>query len=445
MGTVKMMNIKESKTGNPSLHLKNSIEYVLNPDKCESGRWVGGTAGTTADEIYQNMIATKELFGKLTNEKQNRRQGYHFVFTFAPGETDEQGCFEMAEELCEKMLPNLQYVIAVHNDKNHMHAHIVFNSVDLDGNMCHFKTGDDGDWRKTIQPLANKIAKDHGCSEINLWSNNPTKGKEKWQRNTAGFNRYELIRQDIDKAIALSSSYDEVLSCLRDNDYTIREGSSKKYGSYLTFNPLWDAQRTRNYRLGPGYSVEDIIRRVKYKESDKKVQQAIVLMKHPSQRLLYTKWKDRPKVVRDIYRRNISLMMEWSNHSFKPFPDSYKIKKQMLELQQMIEEFNYLEEHKYDDPAEAIDRRAYCSMQAERLIKERKKLYYEQKSKGANHYHEIKELNEKIKKYKHESKLIDYSLKRSEKMKEDLPQVERGKDQDRKEKMADRQSNQSVS
>ena len=56
-------------------HLSNSIRYIMNPKKTEDGKWIGGNAGVTSDEVYQMMMDTKMDWDKLEG-----RQGYHLPY-----------------------------------------------------------------------------------------------------------------------------------------------------------------------------------------------------------------------------------------------------------------------------------------------------------------------------------------------------------------------------
>ena len=121
MATTILKNLKEAKNRKPSAHLHNAINYIMNPEKTEKGLWISSNCGITSQEIYDAMMTTKNEFNKTWG-----RQGYHFVISFKPGEADEQTCFNVAKEFCEKYLgQGYEYVFAVHNDHAHMHAHIV--------------------------------------------------------------------------------------------------------------------------------------------------------------------------------------------------------------------------------------------------------------------------------------------------------------------------------
>lgn len=132
----------------------------MNPKKIGNGLWVGSNCGSTCSEIYNAMTTTK-----LDFEKVNGCQDYHFVLSFPPGEADEATAFDVAKEFCEEYFGNsTDYVFAVHNDHDHMHAHIVFNSVNrITGYKYRYENGD---WARYIQPITDRIAKKHGLSEL---------------------------------------------------------------------------------------------------------------------------------------------------------------------------------------------------------------------------------------------------------------------------------------
>ena len=111
--------------GRPAEHLKNAIRYILNPRKTEQGLWVGGNVGREYETVLQAMLDTKREWQKLSG-----RQGYHFKISFKPGETDEKTAFQLVRDFCEQYLgDDYDYCFAIHNDKPHLHGHIIFNSV----------------------------------------------------------------------------------------------------------------------------------------------------------------------------------------------------------------------------------------------------------------------------------------------------------------------------
>ena len=106
------------------------------------------------------MIQTKEMFGKTGG-----RQGYHFVISLEPEEGNEEQMLEIIRRFAEEFLGGeYEAVYAVHNDKNHLHGHLVFNSVNMvTGRKYDYKKGD---WKDIIQPITNRLCEEYGLSIV---------------------------------------------------------------------------------------------------------------------------------------------------------------------------------------------------------------------------------------------------------------------------------------
>lgn len=117
-----MAIIKAAQSG---ASLKRIINYVTQPKKTEEHLMAG--IDCDPQNAYDDMMLTKELFHKT-----NGRQYKHFIYSFPPGEaiTPEQ-VLENAQRLVTETpaLQGYQALIAVHQDRKHIHAHIVVNSV----------------------------------------------------------------------------------------------------------------------------------------------------------------------------------------------------------------------------------------------------------------------------------------------------------------------------
>ena len=85
------------------------------------------------------------------------------MISFVPGEATEEQAFDIVGRFAKEYLGDkYEAVYAVHNDKEHMHGHIVFNSVS-------FETGAKydylkGEWKRRMQPLTNKLCAEHGLN-----------------------------------------------------------------------------------------------------------------------------------------------------------------------------------------------------------------------------------------------------------------------------------------
>lgn len=264
MAVTRLLHLKQSEKSFPSGSLWRCIHYIFNREKTEDGLWTGGNCGSSAGEIYHSMMETKQCWNKMDG-----RQGYHFIVSFEKGETDEETAYQVLKEWCgEYFKDNYEYAFAIHNDKEHMHGHIVFNSVSrTSGYKYRYEKGD---WEKLIQPVTDRVCERHGLHPLTY--EKPRVGKDYAEHMAEKEGRQtwkKIIRKDLDYAISRSGSYEEVLDFLRRMDYRIRSGTSEKHGAYLTLHPPGAERGRRTYQLGRGYGIDDIRYRVAHPEEEK--------------------------------------------------------------------------------------------------------------------------------------------------------------------------------
>nr|WP_294490305.1 relaxase/mobilization nuclease domain-containing protein [uncultured Anaerosporobacter sp.] len=157
MAITKILYIDGVDQGNPAKHLKQALNYIQNPDKTEE-RVLVGSINCLPETAFEQMMETKQIFGKM-----DKRQGYHIIISFLPGEATEEQAFEITRRFAEEFLgEQYEVVYSVHTDKEHKHGHIVWNSVDMQtGRKYEYKKGD---WKYKIQPITNKLCKEYGLS-----------------------------------------------------------------------------------------------------------------------------------------------------------------------------------------------------------------------------------------------------------------------------------------
>lgn len=256
MAVTKLMHMKECKSGPSGKHLQNAIRYILNEDKTEHFLYVNANCGSDEKEIYEQMKVTKQRFGK-----EKGRQGYHFVISFVPGETTEETAYRVAGEFVKKYLQdNYDYVYAVHNDKEHIHAHIIFNSVNYEGYKYRYKKGQ---WKTEVQPVVDQICKEKGLQILQINPNKTTKTYGEWLAEKSGrYSWRQVVRTDLDVAVRKCRTYPEFLDYLRENGYEIREGMSKKHGRYLALRLPGRPRAFRTYTLGKDYEIPQLLKRL---------------------------------------------------------------------------------------------------------------------------------------------------------------------------------------
>lgn len=158
-----------------------------------------------------------------------------------------------------------QMVVATHINSHCVHNHIVINSVSFrDGhkfNGCKANT-------RQLRDTSDRICLEHGLSVIE----NP-RGKRVssyvYKMEHAGMpTRYNVARQAIDEAVALSLNIEEFKSELRKRGYNYRFDPQRKY---WTITPPGWKKAIRIHQLGSDYTRESIERRIY--ENDPSVRQ----------------------------------------------------------------------------------------------------------------------------------------------------------------------------
>lgn len=178
MAITKILNIQESEGRNPASHLKNALEYIQNPDKTEECILVGGI-NCLPDTAFEQMEETKNIFHKT-----GKRQGYHVIISFSPEEkvTAEQAMYVL-EHFAKDVLGNdYEAVYAVHTDREHMHGHLIWNSVSMTTGKKY--NSPKGNWKNHLQPITNKYCDELGLSIMPAeYSRNPKNiSRDKWEK-----------------------------------------------------------------------------------------------------------------------------------------------------------------------------------------------------------------------------------------------------------------------
>ena len=189
MAITKILNIQESEGRNPASHLKNALEYIQNPDKTEECILVGGI-NCLPDTAFEQMEETKNIFHKT-----GKRQGYHVIISFSPEEkvTAEQAMYVLEHFAKDVLGEDYEAVYAVHTDREHMHGHLIWNSVSMTTGKKY--NSPKGNWKNHLQPITNKYCDELGLSIMPAeYSRNPKNiSRGKWEKEMS---MKEIILRD---------------------------------------------------------------------------------------------------------------------------------------------------------------------------------------------------------------------------------------------------------
>lgn len=220
MAITKILYLNEAQTGNPAGHLKNALEYIQNPEKTEECVFVG-SINCLPETAFEQMMDTKVTYGKT-----DKRQGFHIMISFVPGEATEEQAFDIVGRFAQEYLGDkYETVYAVHNDKEHMHGHIVFNSVSFEtGEKYDYRKGE---WKRRMQPLTNKLCAEHGLNIMPAeYAKEPKNlSRKEWELEQTF---REMILEDAEFCQSQATSFDHFVFLMR------RIGYQFEHGKYLS-------------------------------------------------------------------------------------------------------------------------------------------------------------------------------------------------------------------
>ena len=211
-----IMCMKSAERGNVAAHLKHSIAYICNEAKTENGSLVGGI-NCLPDFAYEQMIGTKEMFGQTGG-----RQGYHFIISLKPGEGTKEQMYEITRRFAEEFLGGeYEGVFSVHTDKDHLHGHLVFNSVNMvTGKKYSYKKGD---WKNVIQPITNRLCEEYGLSIVAAeYSKDPVNmNRKQWEKEQSWG---DFIKGDMQYCRNKAESFEEFVFLMEKLGYEVNVG-----------------------------------------------------------------------------------------------------------------------------------------------------------------------------------------------------------------------------
>lgn len=180
-----------------------------------------GSINCLPETAFEQMMDTK-----VTYEKTDKRQGYHIVISFVPGEAKEEQALDIMERFAREYLKDdYEAVYAVHNDKEHIHAHLIFNSVSLTtGKKYEYRKGE---WKRHMQPITNRLCAEHGLGIMPAeYANEPKNlSRVEWEREQSFC---KMILADAEFCQRQATSFDHFVFLMK------RIGYQFEYGKYLS-------------------------------------------------------------------------------------------------------------------------------------------------------------------------------------------------------------------
>ena len=385
MAITKILHMKQAKSGYLAKHLANGLKYIMDPDKTEDGRYISGS-NCFPENALEQMLETKRHFGKL-----DKRQGYHFIISFEEEEITEDTAFELVGEFVKEYLgKDYEAIYAIHNDTDHIHGHIIFNSVRCtDGYKYDYPKGE---WEHRIQPLVNDLCKKYGLSVLDL-----EEVKEKRKRRQKGETekprqkkkmsaRNQRIKRDVDRAVEDAETYEEFLENLRSMGYEL---SGRKHLSVRETG----AERVRRLDLlGEEYTEEMLRYRIEHSsypapEADQNRDKLFYI---------YIPYRNR-HLTR--YQKEC-FIRKYRAGKIRKRPDSWKYKRSLQELRRLQEEYLFWAKHNIQSKQDLYTAMAEAKAISEKIQEQYRKLAGEKKD-----YQDVLQLYKELGKYQMEAEL----------------------------------------
>ena len=228
--------------------LKKAIEYICKPEKTDGNLFIYsyGCSPETADIEFE--------WTRKNARNKGKHLARHLIQSFQPGETTPEQAHEIGLKLAKEVLGGrYEFVLSTHNDKGHIHNHIIFNDVDfIDYKHSHINKN----WYYKTRKISDRICEEYNLSVIN----NPSaeKGKSYIEHTAAknGTSYKAKLKYAIDKAILRSSDFEDFLLRMELAGYQI------KRGKYVSFRASEQERFTRAKTLGTYYTEDSIKKRI---------------------------------------------------------------------------------------------------------------------------------------------------------------------------------------
>ena len=223
MATTRLIPLHTGKGRNFGKAIRNVIGYVSNPKKTHQGELVTcfGCNPETADGEF--LLMKREYIAQTGRHRgKDDVIAYHLRQSFVPGEITPEEANRIGCELASRFTHGQHaYVVATHEDRRHVHSHIIISAVNLD---CDRKFRNFWGSSKAIRRLSDTLCIQNGLSIIEQPKGH-SKSYNKWLGNEAKTSQRDGLREAIDAALARQpKDFEELLTMLQRGGWEVKRG-----------------------------------------------------------------------------------------------------------------------------------------------------------------------------------------------------------------------------
>ena len=223
MATTRLIPLHTGKGRNFGKAIRNVIGYVSNPKKTHQGELVTGF-GCNPETADGEFLLMKREYIEQTGRLRGKDDviAYHLRQSFVPGEITPEEANRIGCELASRFTHGQHaYVVATHEDRRHVHSHIIISAVNLD---CDRKFRNFWGSSKAIRRLSDTLCIQNGLSIIEQPKGH-SKSYNKWLGNEAKTSQRDGLREALDAVLARQpKDFEELLTMLQRGGWEVKRG-----------------------------------------------------------------------------------------------------------------------------------------------------------------------------------------------------------------------------
>lgn len=220
--------------------LKNVLDYCMQEAKTmNDGHKLVSGIDCLPETAYSDMMATKKRFGKTGG-----REYYHILQSFSPDELiAPEEAHRIACEYAQEQFKGYELIVATHVDRDHIHSHIVLNSVShIDGKKYHSDKNNIPRLREASDALCMK----HGLSVIGKTETGLRKmGTREYRAASKGESWKINLMATINLAMTKAKTRNDFISFMESRGYKVMWSDTRKYITYT----IPDGKKCRDNKL----------------------------------------------------------------------------------------------------------------------------------------------------------------------------------------------------
>ncbi len=305
------------------------INYVLNGDKTED-RILTAYLNCDPGRACRQMLDTKREY-----EKMDGVQYYHIIQAFKPGEITPELALEIAQKFAEEHLAGYEVVIGVHVDKAHIHAHMIFNSVNSDTGKKYHSNAQS--YYKQIRATSDRLCREHGLSVIMQGETSKVVSYIEWLRHSKGQPTFRsMLESDLRTAIEAANDLGHFFLLMEHMGYEIN------HGNRLGFRLRGQERFMYPGRKNPLFTEAGIRAAIQGNMEAIEVGQRSMTV----QRTLYRPYKKHPKYtgLLALYVHYLYVLGKIGQRQYPPRMTP-KMKKDVMKFEQYREQFAFLRDN----------------------------------------------------------------------------------------------------